>query len=81
MNKNQIILITLISLIESGSLSDTVFTYNDKNNETLFMTLINELEIGTKAFDDLMESMMEGDQEEQLEFMKKLLERIAQNEK
>ena len=73
MSKNEIILVTLISLLNSGALSDTVFTYEDKNNETLCMTLINEITTSESIMDELIGTFILGDLEDQVTELKRLL--------
>lgn len=79
MNKNKLILITLLSLIESNAIQDTIFTYDNDENETLFMTLINELEMEQESFEGLMDAIMDGDQEDLLNELKRLLEEVKKN--
>lgn len=70
MNKNQIILLSLISIFKSAS--DTIFAHG-RGEDTLVMVLTEELEIGKEEMAQLFEVIMEGDKEEICEALEHLL--------
>lgn len=74
MTKNEVILVTLISLLKSKALSDTVFT-EGKENETLFETLTGELDMNDKDLEYLVEVFCDGDDEDMIEQLERLLAR------
>jgi hypothetical protein len=60
--------------MESGLLTDTIFTFGEDKNETLFMTLINEITVSYRdEHENLMEIILNGDQEEIREEFKRIL--------
>ena len=73
MTKNEIILITLISLIESESLSDTVFTHGCSDGTTLFETLLNEISCDKKVMDEIIDQWQCGDDKDLLTGLKMIL--------
>ena len=70
-SKNEVILITLISLIESQALSDTVFASD--SDCTLFETLLDEIECDKGMMDEVIDSWQEGDDSDLLASLKVLL--------
>ena len=64
MSKNETILVTLISLIKSQALGGTVFT--EGKDETLFETLLGELDMNLEASNQLWDEWQSGTDEDLL---------------
>lgn len=78
MNKNEIILITLLTLMQNSSEALYETTYSDHakvdKGDTIFMTLVNQINAKNRAdYQSLMDAIMDGSDEELFAEIKRLL--------